>query len=145
MALALVTMPYRWASTIPRFTPVLRPKSSAFTMRMRSSLAVMVRLSASGEALRQFQRLGKPIVLVLPGRRPLAGPTEPLHRDLQATRQQVTGIGAGIRGDDRVALRITPTPGDQRGQVHQARADRGELPVDRTDARDRATSIITRD
>jgi hypothetical protein len=33
MRLALVTMPPSYASTTPRFTPGLRPKSSALTIR----------------------------------------------------------------------------------------------------------------
>src|SRR5205085_7925366 len=84
MRLALVTIPCSNASTIPRFTPGDRPKSSAFTMSIR------VPGTLHSQPVRDHLRLRQPVVAMFGRRLPLgAGPAEPLHRQVKAAVLQV--------------------------------------------------------
>src|SRR5215813_377694 len=57
-----VTIPFRWACTTPRLTPALCPKSSATTMRRRSSVIDLRSQTQLVEHLSQH-RLGLEVLL----------------------------------------------------------------------------------
>ena len=71
--LALVRMPSSCARATPAFTPGLRPKSSALTIRARSAIG-RAAASLDAEPLGKRERLAEPVVAVLGGRLPAGAP-----------------------------------------------------------------------
>src|SRR5258708_5325874 len=91
-------MPFSCASMIPSLTPEVRPKSSALTIRyLRAAIRETSNLihqtfqpkGLQAKPIRQTQGLAQPVLGMLAGGRPVARPTQPLHRLVQPAAIQL--------------------------------------------------------
>ena len=117
---------------MPALTPSESPRSSALTIRTRAAAI------SETEALGKGERLGKPVVPLALGRGPGSAAPSPAtgSPSCRRARSSCSREKATRRRPTRRRRRSPPGPprpiaADERGEIDQAGADGGELPVDR--------------
>src|SRR5438477_9116332 len=123
---------------MPRLTPALRPKSSAFTIRHRGA-AMMSNSQPVGEG----ESFPEPVVVMFGRRLPVFGPAKPLHGHVQAAPfrrplQLGETIGCAeafnIGNEHRLLFAVIPSAAGERHEIEQAWPERSHLPINRADA-----------